>query len=309
MAAFPKLAKEWTSAEIEADCVKAKADFRVRRTAGPLDDYLREFPSAKSAADNIVANLSRILAIPADQKLLASIVADQANFTALRYLAAPPISEDDLDTLLGSSLSATALRANATLADELVGLLKLSLDPKRFPWIATGKPPTATQLSAAKLASAVAAAIARVQTKRRGDEKEALEKDIEALLQGLGWKKVARPGTAIKLLASGPKPGEYISHCTLGEDNMDFVVGLKHGRTLAIEAKASNSEVNSRKRLNKEVVVDAQHLQGHFGTQVVSATALRGVFKPEYVVTAQSTPLIIFWGHRLDDLKSFLSAT
>ena len=309
MAAFPKHAKEWTSLEIEADCAKAKADFRARRTAGPLNDYLLEFPNAKAAADNVVANLSRILAVPADQTLLASIVSDPASFTALRYLAAPPISEDDLDTLLGSSLSATALRANAALADELVGLLKLSLDPKRFPWIATGKPPTATQLGAAKLASAVAAAIARVQTKRRGDEKEALEKDIEALLPGLGWTKVAKPRAAIKLLANGPKPGEYIPHCTLGDDNMDFVIGLKHGRMLALEAKASNSEINSRKRLNKEVVVDAQHLQGHFGTQVVSAAALRGAFKPEYVATAQSTPLVIFWGHRLDDLKAFLSAT
>lgn len=309
MTAFPRHAKEWTSAEIAADCAKAKADFRTRRTAGPLNDYLLEFPSTQAAADNIVANLARILATPADQDLLAKIVANPASFTALRYLAAPPISEDDLDTLLGSSLSATALRANAMLANELVSLLKLSLDPKRFPWIATGKRPTATQLGAAKLASAVAAAIARVQTKRRGDEKQALERDVEMLLQSLGWMKVSTPRTAVTLLANGPKAGEYIQHCTLGNDNVDFVIGLKHGRTLALEAKASNSEINSRKRLNKEVVVDAQHLQSHFGTQVVSAAALRGVFKPDYVEAAQSTPLVIYWGHRLDDLKAILAAT
>lgn len=309
MAAFPRHAREWSSAETKADCAKAKADFRARRTAGPLNDYLLEFPSAQAAAHNIVANLVRILATPADQNLLAKIVADPASFTALRYLAAPPISEDDLDTLLGYSLSATALRANAMLADELVGLLKLSLDPKRFPWIATGKRPTAAQLGAAKLASAVAAAIARVQTKRRGDEKEALEKDVEVLLQSLGWTKVSKPRTAVTLLADGPKPGEYVQHCTLGSDNVDFVIGLKRGRTLALEAKASNSEINSRKRLNKEVVVDAQHLQSHFGTQVVSAAALRGVFKPEYVEAAQTTPLVVYWGHRLNDLKAFLAAT
>lgn len=309
MAAFPRHAKEWTFAEIKADCAKAKADFRARRTAGPLNDYLLEFPSAKAAADDIVANLARILATPADQELLAKIVGDPARFTALRYLAAPPISEDDLDTLLGSSLSATALRTNAVLANELIGLLKLSLDPKRFPWMATGKRPTATQLGAAKLASAVAAAIARVQTRRRGDEKEALEREIEVLLQDLGWSKVSRPRTAVTLLADGPKAGEYTQHCTLGSDNVDFVIGLKRGRTLALEAKASNSEINSRKRLNKEVVVDAQHLQSHFGTQVVSAAALRGVFKSDYVDAAQSTPLVIFWGHRLNDLKAFLGAT
>lgn len=308
MPAFPKPAKEWTSAEIQADCARAKADFRTRRTAGPLNDYLLEFPTAKAAADNIVANLTRILATPADQSLLAKIVANPSKFTALRYLAAPPISEDDLDTLLGSSLSAKALRENAVLANELVSLLTASLDPKRFAWIAAGKRPTATELGAAKLASAVAAAIARVQTRRRGDEKAALEDDIEALLQSMAWTKAAKPRTAVTLLAHGPRAGEYIQHCTLGTDNLDFVIGLKRGRTLALEAKASNSEINSRKRLNREVVVDAQNLQSHFGTQVVAAAALRGVFKPEYVEAAQSTPLVIYWGHRLDDLKAFLVA-
>ena len=308
MPAFPKPAREWTSAEIQADCAHAKADFRVRRTAGPLNDYLLEFPTAKASADNIVGKLTHILATPADQSLLARIVADPAKFTALRYLAAPPISEDDLDTLLGSSLSATALQKDARLANELVSLLSASLDPKRFPWIAAGKRPTTTELGAAKLASAVAAAIARVQTRRRGDEKAALEDDIDALLQRMGWTRVAKPRYAITLLAHGPKAGEYVQHCTLGADNMDFAIGLKRGRILALEAKESNSEINSRKRLNKEVVVDAQQLQRHFGTQVVAATALRGVFKPEYVEVAQSTPLVIYWSHRLDDLKAFLVA-
>ena len=120
MPAFPKPAREWTSAEIAEDCARAKSDFRARRTAGPLTDYLSEFPTIEKAADDIIANLARILATPADQTLLADIVANPAKFTALRYLLAPPISEDDLDTLLGSSLSATALRRNPALANELV---------------------------------------------------------------------------------------------------------------------------------------------------------------------------------------------
>lgn len=309
MPVFPKPAKEWTSAEIAEDCAKAKSDFRVRRMTGTLNDYLSEFPTVEKAADDVIANLSRILAAPADQALLAGIVANPAKFTALRYLVAPPISEDDLDTLLGSSLSGTALRRNPALAGDLVKMLSISLDPKRFPWIAAGKPPTDQQLGAAKLASAVAATIARVQTKRRGDEKTALENDIRDMLNSLDWKKVPAPRTAIRVLSEGPKPGEYLQHCTLGTDNMDFVIGLRHGRTLALEAKASNSGINSRKRLNKEVVVDAQHLQLHFGAQVVAAAALRGVFKPSYVEEAQGTPLVIIWGHRLQDLQDFLSAT
>lgn len=308
MPSFPIPAKEWLPAEIQADCAREKEEFRRRRLAGPLNDYLDEFPSAKRAADNIVASLPVILASPPDQELLAKIVGDPEKFKALRYLAAPPISEDDLDTLLNASLTATALRKSPLLADELVSLLKISLDPKRFPWIAAGRKPTALQLSKAKFASAVAAAIAAVQTKRRGDEKDALENDIEALLSGTNWVKVPTPKMHVTLLANGPGPKEFMRHCTLGEHNTDFVIGLRKGRTLAIEAKSSNSEINSRKRLNKEIVVDARSWQQDFGTQIVSAAVLRGVFKPQYVINAQTTPLVIFWGHRLDDLRKFLAA-
>ena len=36
----------------------------------------------------------------------------------------------------------------------------------------------------------------------------------------------------------------------IGEHNADLVVGLHDERILALECKASNSEINSRKRIN-----------------------------------------------------------
>jgi hypothetical protein len=33
------------------------------------------------------------------------------------------------------------------------------------------------------------------------------------------------------------------------------------------------------------------------------------VFKPSYVYEAQGTPIMILWGHRLEDLKSFIEST
>ena len=37
--------------------------------------------------------------------------------------------------------------------------------------------------------------------------------------------------------------------------------------------------------------------------------ALQGVFKDRYLIEAQATPMLIFWGYRLDDLKAFIEAT
>jgi hypothetical protein len=93
---------------------------------------------------------------------------------------------------------------------------------------------------------------------------------------------------------------------TLGGDNADCVLGLADGRCLALECKSSNSAINSRKRLNKEVVKDAENWRRQFGNQVLAGAVLRGVSDPRYVHEAQTTPLLIFWGHGLEELRRFV---
>ena len=68
------------------------------------------------------------------------------------------------------------------------------------------------------------------------------------------------------------------------------------------------NEINSRKRLNKEVVKNANGWTSNFGKLVIAGAVLRGVFKPQYVISAQETPVAIFWGHRLSDLAAFVRA-
>ena len=79
---------------------------------------------------------------------------------------------------------------------------------------------------------------------------------------------------------------------------------------LAIECKASNSEVNSFKRINHEAVGKARSWIAAFGrSQLVPAAILTGVFNPDNLATAQSEGLALFWIHRLDDLREFISGT
>jgi hypothetical protein len=275
----------------------------------PLGDYLAEFTGAQAAAEYVIDRLPTLLATPTDRFELATIVRNPAFNTALRYLLAPPISEDDLDTVMCRSVNGTAIRKEQQFAEELVELIRQTIDPKRFPWIAAGTTPTAEELDFAKRASTVIATCQRVLTKRRGDERGELEGAIIRLLDGLGFTRVPTPRTPIMHAEDLPKAGEYMVAATLGHDNGDCIIGLYDRRRLALECKSSNSEINSRKRLNKEVIKDAENWNLQFGAQVLTAAALRGVYKPEYVQDAQRTPIMIIWEHRLEDLKDFIDST
>ena len=69
------------------------------------------------------------------------------------------------------------------------------------------------------------------------------------------------------LRRDAPQPGQFLARsCVLGEDEADIVIGLFDHRVLAIECKASNSEINSRKRINKEIGQNARNWVARFGT-------------------------------------------
>ena len=137
-----------------------------------------------------------------------------------------------------------------------------------------------------------------------------VEGSVKALLVSLGWQAAAvRPLRGIRnLINDSPAPRHFFTQINLGSDNADLVLRLDDGRLLAIECKGSNSEINSRKRLNKEAVQNARAWLSGFGGQVVPAVALQGVFNGRYVAEAQDTPMLIFWSHRLDDLRDFVRA-
>ncbi len=203
----------------------------------------------------------------------------------------------------------TALRNSQALADGLSKLLSNSLDPQRFPWVAEARAATKSELHAAKLATAVLTAVSAVQAGRRGDERKALEGKVQEILHSVNFEAAKNRKGGIQQSAHFPARGTYMRSCTLGQHNADFVVGLRDGRILALECKASNSEVNGFKRLNKEVVVDAADWLQKFGdANVIAAAALRGVFKSANVGQAQSQRVHIFWWHRMRALKDFLTA-
>ena len=84
---------------------------------------------------------------------------------------------------------------------------------------------------------------------------------------GLGWQQAnARSAKGVqKLITDAPAERSFLTQTNLGTDNADVIVRLDDGRLLAIECKGSNSEINSRKRLNKEAVQNARAWLTGFG--------------------------------------------
>lgn len=307
---WPELAPHWTGNQIVRDAEIAREDFRRRRMGEPLQKYLEAFARLEKASARIIGGLGALLATPVNQTLLAEAVRDRDLLTALRYIGAPPISADDLETLSGDTLTATRIREDKTFAAAVRDVLATVLDPKRFPWIEGGRKPSVAERRAAILASTVLASSQEVQTRRRSDEKQVVEGLVKGVLIGLDFVERTPPRGGIQRLraANVPRPGEFMPGCTLGSNNADFVIGLWDDRLLVIEAKGSNSAINSRKRLNMEAVQKAR-AWAEFGRDVVSAAAIRGVFNPVEVKRAQETPLVIFWAHRMGDLKKLITAT
>lgn len=309
---WPHGAKYWSDVQIEKDAKVAREIFRQKRFQEPKELYLRAFENLEQANKKVVALLPKILADPVDPKLIASLIQEEHLLTAFRYLGAPPISEADLITLIDGTLAYTHIATSPERAGMIRDVIRHILDPKRFPWIYENRSPTPIEEEAAILASTVAASAQRTQTGRRSEDRDAVEGAVKAILMKLRFRHIPSPRLGIQTLLGGhaPKPGHFMIGCKVGDHNGDIVAGLYDGRILALECKASNSELNSRKRINKEVAVDAASWIRKFGEQnIVPAAAIQGLFKPKYLIEAQETPVVFFWAHRLGDLQEFIKST
>lgn len=252
--------------------------------------------------DHAVAAVEDLLADSDDLSDLASVTTAKKHRAALRYLASPPISADDLKTIERSEWYARMPPAEALAA--LFGSL---LDPLRFPWVAAGRTPTPEERRAAVRWTAGLWAVEVFRTSRRKEESREQELSVVRIVQEAGYalqgksRSIDRPDMV--------EIGNFTREVVLGGLKCDLSVRLRDGRLMAIECKVSNSELNSVKRLIREAGGKARQWQHLFGQQVVTSAVLRGVFKPATVLDAQeSYGLFIFWEHDLSPLRKFLKA-
>lgn len=295
----------WDDERLERDRLVSAAQFRAYRIREPLADYLRQFDQAQDEFQKLLAETADLATLG---ESAIEVLTNPSTLNAVRYLAGPPISLDDLKVLAEATLAKKDLRADPEMALRILETVMIGLDSKRFPWLHDSRAPTPAERSAAILASAALMATQRVATRRRNLSKDEQEGRVREALKERGLREVPRRSAA--RLEDAPKAGEFCLESLLGSRKADLLVGLWDGRTLPIECKVSNSAVNSIKRLNNDAAAKARSWVAELGNlHVVPAAVLSGVFDRGSLKAAQESNLCIFWAHDLEAALRWIDST
>jgi len=207
------------------------------------------------------------------------------------------------------SLSSARLRKDPAAAQRVLDVILASVDPRRFPWLAESREPTADERRSAIFASALMHAAPRALMIRRTLAKGEQEQSVRDELNGHGLEP--RHLRKVETYAQFPLPGVFSENeVSFGPKKADVLARLWDDRMLPIECKVSNSAVNSFKRLNHETLSKLTAWIDAFGrANVVPTAMLAGVYSPSNVIAAQAAGLTIFWSHRIGDLGTFVEST
>lgn len=307
----------WNTHQLTANIRKSANQFRRSRLKRPVRNYLKAFDASQPAVIEAVSLLLSFRRIKSAGKLqrllrarLASVgVASKRDFLdALRYLVSPPLSADDFQTLVGSKLNSKSIEDLAVVRG-LRTVLCTAFDPRRFPWMSgKGRSPGRPEKGAAVLATTSLLATQRSQTKQRAESSAELEEKVLRIIRAEGYELASAKVKNIRLPKDGPPAGFVVKKQTVQGHSADIFVGLRDGRWLLIECKVSNSEINSRKRINKDFHTDAKEWAKMGQPLAIPVAVIQGVFKREYLEAAQEIPAFIIWAHQLRVLRDFLRA-
>jgi hypothetical protein len=296
---------QWSDEQLISGMQKARDLFREERLQEPLEAYTKAFDQYHSAVGELLESSTNLVQLG---RTSANIVTSPEMLEAFRYLAGPPISEDDLMVLADARLSPSRLREDAEMAARVVNVVKVALDGRRFPWVVENRQPTPSERNAAVVASAALMATSRVGTARRNEGKERQELTVRDALLSRNWTQV--PPRPVATFNQAPGPGEFCRESLLGSSKADFLIGLRDRRIMAIECKVSNSSTNSVKRLNREAAGKAEKWIYEFGVRnVVPVAVLSGVYKLHNIKSAQERGLTVYWAHDLKQLLDWIDST
>ncbi len=289
----------WTSERIESDRVRALGHFVATWGGQGTRDYavkLSEFSEVVRALFRATKDLRDLSGDTFTQY--------PALLQAARFVTAPPVSADDLKTLIGGNLSTR--QPDARRAAEAARIVRSAWDPVRFPWLAANREPTDQERAAAIPWTASIWAIEAMRTARRNASSKAEERKTSEALIAAGFGEADR--RPIQSLDDLPR-GVFAGESMVGAHRCDRPVRLHDGRLLAIECKVSNSTINSRKRLNGDCGAKAADWRRQFGEQVIPAAVLEGVYSLGNLHEAQDRQgITLFWAHDLQPLTDFVTS-
>jgi hypothetical protein len=252
----------WNDETLARQAQTALDDFARRRLGEPSDRYSEILRDSRRAITKLVRLLSPIDASNPEPALIRAIVANSDLRRSLRYVAGPPVSEDDLGVLVTRKvkrLSNRDLTQNDTLSGEVLKLVCRLADPGRFPWLQQHRAPRPHELKWAIRTTAVLLASQTMQTERRAYGR-VVERALRDRLRAIGYAQVtARNRGRITAPIHMPAELTFYGECSVHGRRTDLLILLPDGRNVAIEAKDSNSVANSVKRVLNDTAAKARH--------------------------------------------------
>lgn len=303
---MPVMPPTWSKVRLDADRQQAIELFREERLTEPLEDYLGFFQTSREAMENILELTDDLRAL---RRYAPDVMSDEDMAEAARFLAAPPISKDDLETTAGVTMARTLIQREPDRGRLLIDSILAALDRERFPWVSEARYPTESEREAAIVASAALRATNLAGTRRRTTGKNEQEGAVKNFLRdACGYSEA--PALPIPHLHAAPDPGKYCGEVLVGTRLSDVPIRLWDGRLMPTECKVSNSATNSYKRINNDAAVKSVVWRQEFGTtNVVPVAILSGVFALSNLEYAQEHGLTLFWAHDLDPMRDFIEST
>lgn len=251
----------WTDEQLARDASIALQRFRENRIDEPEQLYVDLYADQYGRVLHVLNATKDLLELEQGMPALLA----NGYYDVVRYLSAPPISEDDMHVVAElTTKSAPSKLALPQNASKIVSFVRRTLDAKRFGWVGQCRRPTDEERRVALVASASLLATQQVQTLRRGLAKRNQEGAVKAFLSDklrFHETKIRRIDTAF----DAPKAREFCGETPVAGKKADVVVGLGDNRFMCIECKVSNSTVNSFKRLNHETIEKTVHWYRSFG--------------------------------------------
>jgi hypothetical protein len=293
--------RRWTRNELEVQRALAIDRFVTWWKQTGNTAYQAHYQKALTTVTRLIDNTDNLLSF--GTSVLQQHDRDMRDMA--RYLAGPPLSEDDLLVLAGSGKA-----TDPAYLEKLVRVITSVLDPLRFPWLFEKQgpqQPSRIERGIALQWTAGLLAAQRAATERRTGASYRQEQAVEQALShpSLAFQKVKpRPIVSARDFLQA---GEFCRQSEVGGTRSDFTIGLR-SKLLVVECKVSNSEVNSYKRLIHEVGNKAGRWKTAFGEGIIPAAVLDGVLKLDNLVKAQEMGITIFWERDLQPLIEFVAS-
>lgn len=300
------MTEKWSENRLAEDAAKSIASFKESRIDEPEEQYIELFVKNFARVQHVIDASNNLLDLESEMPGLLG----GGYYDVVRYLTAPPVSADDMKVL--AELTTKDAPSKLKLPDnssKVYRFVMRTLDVKRFGWVMERREPSAHEMRVALVSTSALLATQRMQTERKMAAKRKQEGDVRLyLIDKMGYTEV--PTRVVSTAFDAPKAHEFCGESSVDGTNADFVIGLGDNRFMCMECKVSNSETNSFKRLNHEVVEKVVHWYESFGKNgVVCVGLLKGVFKVDNLKSAQAAGASIFWSHGLDELGKFIQKT